>query len=232
MAVRLLVVDDHAVVRQSLVRLLSKDSELEVVGEAADGYEAVKLAEDLAPDLVLMDLYMPGLDGVEAIRRIKQSVPSCEVVVLTASLADEDVVEAVQAGARGYILKTADAHAFLRQVREAASGKTVMSPEVTSKLIAGLSAESPSSRVSLPEAGAAPTGREQQVLDLISRGFTNKQMAEALAISENTVRAHVRSLMQKLRVDNRTRLAVHGLREGRGKSDRGVSSPNGSPQAR
>ncbi|MEX2598234.1 MAG: response regulator transcription factor, partial [Dehalococcoidia bacterium] len=219
-AIRLLVVDDHNVVRESIVKLLNADPEFEVVGEAGNGFDAVSMAQELKPDIVLMDLYLPGLDGIEAMRLIRRDLPSAAIAVLTASVEELDVVEAMQAGARGYILKSADVDGFLSQLREVAAGKVAISPEVTSKLVTGLSSRPATGHSAKPDTSAVLTAREKQVLDLVSRGLTNKQISEALSISENTARAHVRSLMQKLNLDNRTRLAIHGTREGLGEAGR------------
>lgn len=225
------MVDDHNVVRESIVKLLNADPQFEVVGEAGNGFDAVSVAQELKPDIVLMDLYLPGLDGIEAMRLIKRDIPNVEVVVLTASVEELDVVEAMQAGARGYILKTADVGSFMRQLHEVASGKVAISPEVTSKLVTGLSTRQPTSHSAKPDTSAVLTAREKQVLDLVSRGLTNKQISEALSISENTARAHVRSLMQKLNLDNRTRLAIHGTREGLGESGRRSSHQGGGQRS-
>ena len=231
MAARLLVVDDHTLVRQGIVKLLAGQDEIEVVGEAASGFEAVTKAGDLNVDVVLMDLYMPGLDGVAATRLIKRELPNVEVIVLTASDDEEDLFEAIQAGARGYMLKSVDSSAFVRQLKQVLSGGVGMTDDLTTKLVSGL-ARRGAETFSLNRSGhEALTAREKEVLGQIATGATNKEIASALFISENTVRAHVRTLMQKLHLENRTQLAVYGVHEGYTMVGRSASPALGAPRA-
>ena len=216
MATRVLVVDDHTLVRQGIVRLLSSDKQIEVVGEAANGFEALERTKELKPDVVLMDLYMPGLDGVSVTRLIKRELPNVQVVLITASPEEADIVEAVQAGARGYIPKTTDGITLIKQLKQAVSGGVALSEDMTSKLVQALSHKTTGHNTNGSNSFALLTQREKETLALISQGKTNKEIADALVVSVNTVRAHVRSLMQKMNLDNRTQLAVHGLREGFG----------------
>ncbi|MBM3934872.1 MAG: response regulator transcription factor [SAR202 cluster bacterium] len=213
MAIRLLVVDDHALVRAGLIKLLAASREIEVVGEAQDGFEALTKAHELMPDAILMGLFLPGMSGVEVTRLIKRDLPDVQVIILTASSEEENILGAIQAGARGYIGKSADAPALLKQIKQVVQGGVGMSDDIAAKLVAGLgrgySPQSQSDSNSVPT-----TKREDEVLALVSRGMTNKEIAQELVVSENTVRAHVRSLMQKLNVVNRTQLAVYGIREG------------------
>ena len=211
---RLLVVDDHTLVREGIVRLLSDQSEIEVVGEAANGFEAIAKARELNVDVVLMDLYMPGLDGVATTRLIRREIPNVAVIVLTASDDEDDLFEAIQAGARGYILKSVDNAAFLRQLNQVVSGGVGMAEEVTTKLVTGLARRGAETLNPDHTVREALTKREKEVLVQISKGTTNREIASALYISENTVRAHVRTLMQKLQLENRTQLAVYGVHEG------------------
>lgn len=216
MPIKLLVADDHTLVRQGIVKLLSTDKDIEVVGESSDGFDVVAKCQELQPDAILMDMYMPSMDGVAATRLIAQKHPNVQVIVLTASTDDDDVLQAVQAGARGYILKNSSVANLFAQIKEVLNGGVAFSAEMTSKLVAGLSREPAVSMSSTPRPTSALTPREEEVLDLVSQGKTNKEIANALFVSENTVRAHIRSLMQKLEMDNRTQLAVYGLREGFG----------------
>ncbi len=216
MATRVLVVDDHTLVRQGIVRLLSMDKQVEVVGEATNGFEALERAKELQPDVVLMDLYMPGLDGVSATRLIKRELPNTQVVLITASPEEADIVEAVQAGARGYIPKTTDGATLIKQLKQAVSGGVAFSEDMTSKLVIALAHKTNGHTANGNNPFALLTQREKETLTLIAQGKTNKEIADALVVSVNTVRAHVRSLMQKLNLDNRTQLAIHGLREGFG----------------
>ncbi len=214
MTARLLVVDDHTLVRQGIVKLLAAQDDLEVVGEAANGFEAVTKARELNVDAVLMDLYMPGLDGVAATRLIKGELPNAEVIVLTASDDEDDLFEAIQAAARGDILKSIDNEAFIRQLQQVLTGSVGMAEDLTTKLVTGLARRGSGTLGSNRTEQETITAREKEVLGEIAKGATNKDIAATLYISENTVRAHVRTLMQKLHMENRTQLAVYGVHEG------------------
>jgi DNA-binding NarL/FixJ family response regulator len=208
---RLLLVDDHNVVRQGIAKLLLRIDGLKVIGEAAGGAEALTKIRELQPDLVLLDLFLPDVDGLQVIRTITHELPGVGVLVLTASDNDEDVYEAISSGARGYILKTTDHAELIRQVRKAASGEIALSHEVVGKLAGRLSrrASSPT-----PEPGAVErlTDREKEVLGLVGQGARNKAIAEVLAISANTAREHVRNIMRKLELENRAQLAAYAVR--------------------
>ncbi|MCI0438036.1 MAG: response regulator transcription factor [Chloroflexi bacterium] len=214
---RILVVDDHTLVRQGIIKILSsKDHslEVEVVGEASNGFDAVTKARDLNADIVLMDLYMPGIDGVATTRLLKRELPNIEVIILTASDDEEDILEAIQAGARGYVLKSADHITLIRQLKQVISGGVGMSADLTTKLVTSLARRDTTIVSPNGTEHETLTEREKEVLVLIAKGATNKEIAQELFISENTVRAHVRTLMQKLQRDNRTQLAVFGVHEG------------------
>ncbi len=230
MAIRLLVVEDHTLVRQAIVKLISEDKGIEVVGEATNGFDAVTKTRELQPDVVLMDLYMPGLDGVAATRLIKREMPNVQVILLTVSTEEDDILRAVHAGARGYILKNAEAMSLIQQLKQVVSGGVALSEDMISKLLTGLAHNTHTHHSSEPNLYTL-TQREKEVLELISQGMTNKEISAALFISENTVRAHVRSLMQKLTLDNRTQLAVYGIREGFG-LEYGKSPHQGNGQSR
>lgn len=216
MAIRLLVVDDHTLLREGIVKLLNSAPDIEVVGEAGNGFDVVAKAHDLKPDIVLMDLYLPGLDGIEAIRLITRDMPETHCILLTASAEGDNVLEAVRAGAKGYIVKNAATSAILSQIRQVAAGSVALSEDMASKLLAGLAQNTPSPRRDGVGPYVALTRRETEVLALVSKGMANKEISGALNISEHTARAHVRSLMQKLNLDNRTQLAIYGVREGVG----------------
>ena len=216
MAVRLLVVDDHTLVRQGVVKLLAGQDQIEVVGEASNGFEAVAKARDLNVDAVLMDLYMPSLDGVATTRLIKRELPNVQIIILTVSNEEEDLFEAIQAGARGYILKSIDASDLIRQLRQVLSGGVAMTDDLTNMLVTGLARRRSWTFGPSRTENETLTDREKEVLGEIAKGATNKEIASTLVISENTVRAHVRTLMQKLHLENRTQLAVYGVYEGYG----------------
>jgi NarL family two-component system response regulator LiaR len=205
MAIRVLITDDHGVVRQGLRMFLSLDPELEVVGEAANGQEAVAMARELEPDVVLMDLLMPVMDGIGATEAIRAELPEVEVIALTSVLEDASVTGAVRAGAIGYLLKDTDAEELHRAIKAAAEGKVQLAPEAAAKLMR---------EVRAPESPEALTERETEVLKLLARGKANKQIADSLFVSEKTVKAHVSSILMKLGVQSRTQAALHAVRTG------------------
>lgn len=202
--IHVLVVDDHPVVRAGLRMVLESESDLQVVGEASDGAEALALVEALDPDVVLMDLQMPVLDGVEATTRIVGDHPRTHVVVLTTYDTDRDIVRAVQAGATGYLLKDAAPDELYRAVRAGAAGKSMLAPRVASRVMERTRTHS---RESLTE-------REIEVLRYASKGHTNRQVAGQLHISEATVKTHLLHIFDKLGVDDRTRAVTVALEQG------------------
>ena len=206
--IRVLVADDHAVVREGLRAFLDLQAGIEVVGEAEDGEEAVAAAERVHPDVVLLDLVMPRLDGIGALQRLRERVPAARVIVLTSFLDDDKLLPALRAGAAGYLLKNAQPQELARAVRVAHAGETLLDPAVAARLVAALAAdaeEDPLDRL---------TPREREVLELIGRGFPNKRIAQELDISEKTVKTHVGRLLPKLGVDDRTQAAVLAVRAG------------------
>ena len=205
MPIRVLITDDHSVVRQGLRMFLGLDPELEVVGEACNGAEAVSLAEELRPNVVLMDLLMPVMDGIAATSAIRKSLPGVEVVALTSVLEDASVVGAVRAGATGYLLKDTDADELRRAVKAAASGQVQLSPQAASRLMR---------EVRAPESPEALTDRETDVLRLLAEGQANKEIARSLHIGEKTVKTHVSNILTKLGVQSRTQAALHAMRIG------------------
>ncbi|MBA2345247.1 MAG: response regulator transcription factor [Rubrobacter sp.] len=205
MTVRVLIADDHGVVRQGLVMYLKLDPEIEVVGEASNGEEAVSLAHDLKPDVVLMDVLMPVMDGITATERIKAEVPEVEVVALTSVLDDGAVTGAVRAGAMGYLLKNTRPQELCRAIKGAAAGQVQLDPEAAAKLMREMRA---------PEKSETLTEREAEVLRLLARGKANKQIARELYVEEKTVKAHVSAVLRKLSVSSRTQAALYAVRTG------------------
>jgi NarL family two-component system response regulator LiaR len=201
MAIRVLIADDHAVVRQGLRMFLGVDSDIEVVGEAENGAEAVHLARKLSPDVVLMDMLMPVMDGVAATETIRSELPDVEVIALTSVLDDGTVVGAVKAGAIGYLLKDTKADELLRAIKAAAAGQVQLSPEAAARLV---------HEVRVPDVPATTlTERETDVLRLLAAGKANKEIAGALGIGEKTVKTHVSSILGKLGVQSRTQAALY-----------------------
>ena len=206
MPIRVLITDDHGVVRQGLRMFLGSDPELEVVGEARDGVEALSLAHTLRPDVVLMDLLMPVMDGVAATAAIRREMPDVEVVALTSVLEDASVIEAVRAGAIGYLLKDTEAHELRRAIKAAAAGQVQISPQAAARLLR---------EVRTPDMGREVlTEREAGVLQLLAQGKSNKDISQALNIGEQTVKTHVSHILGKLGVPSRTQAALYAIRIG------------------
>jgi DNA-binding NarL/FixJ family response regulator len=205
MTIRVLIADDHDVVRQGLRTFLSLDPELEIVGEAADGAEAVRLAHRLRPNVVLMDLLMPEMDGIAATQIIRRELPDTEVVALTSVLEDDKVVGAVRAGAIGYLLKDTRAAELRQAIKAAAAGQVQLAPKAAARLMR---------EVVAPERPEPLSERELDVLRLLARGRANKEIARDLSIAEKTVKSHVSSILAKLGVQSRTQAALYAGRVG------------------
>jgi len=205
MGVRILVVDDHGVVRQGLRMYLALDPGLEVVGEAANGADALSMAHQLEPDVVLMDLLMPGMDGIAATEAIRRELPNVEVIALTSVLEDRAVYGAMRAGAIGYLLKDTQADELCQAIKAAAAGQVQMSPSVAARLLR---------EVPPPQQPEPLTERETEVLRQLAQGKSNREIATALVIAEKTARTHVSNILAKLGVTSRTQAALHAVRTG------------------
>jgi two-component system, NarL family, response regulator LiaR len=206
--IRVLLVDDHAVVREGLRTFLQLQEDVEVVGEAGDGEAALAEAERLTPDVILMDLVMPRLDGVGAMRELRRRLPASRVIVLTSFADDDRLLPAIQAGAAGYLLKNVQPQELARAVRAAHAGEALLDPSVAARLVEAIAqppGEAPRERL---------TAREREVLDLIARGLSNKRIARELELSEKTVKTHVGHVLSKLGVTDRTQAALYAVRTG------------------
>src|SRR5258708_28935111 len=205
MVIRVLLADDHRIVREGLRRFLGRDPELTVVGEAPDGAEAVELSRQLRPDVVLMDLLMPVMDGIAAISSIRNELPETEVIALTSVLESAAVVGAVRAGAIGYLLKDIQAPELRRAIEAAAAGQVQLSPQALAYLVR---------EVRTPEKAVGLTERETEVLRLLGQGRSNKAIAQALQMVEDTVKTHVKHILAKLGVQSRTQAVLYAIRLG------------------
>lgn len=205
MGIRVLIVDDHVVVRQGLRMFLELDSDIEIVGEATNGAEAVALAKQTRPDVVVMDLLMPVMSGIEATAQIRKELPETEVLALTSVLEDLAVFEALRAGAIGYLLKDTDAPELRRAIEAAAEGQVQLSPQVAAQLLRDVRA---------PGSPETLTEREREVLGLLARGHSNKEIARMLQIGETTAKTHVKNILAKLGVASRTQAAIYAIRVG------------------
>ncbi len=209
--VRVLVVDDQELFRRGLIMLLSGDSDIEVVGEAADGITATDLAVKTAPDVILLDVRMPRRTGVEACRAIKEAVPSAKIIMLTVSDEEADLYESVKNGASGYLLKDSSIEEVAQAVRVVNEGQSLISPSMAVKLIDEFK------QMSKPERQSGPalrlTERELEVLRLVAKGLNNREVAKELFISENTVKNHVRNILEKLQLHSRMEAVMYAMRE-------------------
>ncbi|MHB1415883.1 MAG: response regulator [Chloroflexota bacterium] len=223
--IRVLLADDHTLFRQSLAYMLRQNPALELVGEAADGGEAVAKARELQPDVVLMDIRMPHTSGLEATRLIRAELPRVNILILTVSEEGRDLVEAMKAGAKGYMLKNVDASRLLEAIRLIAGGDVVVSAAVADDLLRELSAPPPQAERPVSPSPSGLTQRECGILKELAKGKSNRDIGLALGISENTVRAHLRSILEKLHLQNRIQAAAYAIKEGLS----GDNPPDGDP---
>lgn len=213
--IRILIVDDHAVVRKGLSAILETEETFEVVGEAANGNQAVWKARSLQPDVILMDLVMPEKDGISAIKEIKKDDPQAKILVITSFSEDDKVFPAIKAGALGYLLKDSSPDELMQAIQEIYQGKASLHPTIARKLIMELKEDEPKSQPS----EQVLTAREVDVLNLIAHGLSNQEIANQLMVSETTVRFHVSNILSKLHLANRTQAVLYALKEGYAKLD-------------
>ncbi len=210
MTVRVLIADDQPLFRQAIKTVLSADDGLELVGEASDGEEVLRLAEEHVPDVVLMDVQMPKLSGIEATQRLRERLPAVKVVMLTISDADEDLFEAIKAGASGYLLKDIDPDEVGAAIHQIQAGQSMLSPGVAGKLLTEFAAISKRSNDRLQ---TNLTPRELEILQQAARGLTNRQIGRSLHIAENTVKNHIRNILEKLHMHSRMEAVLYAMRE-------------------
>ena len=211
--IRVMICDDHALFRRGLIMVLEAEDDIEVVAEAEDGEDAVEKAAEFVPDVVLMDVRMPGVDGIEATRRIAEKVPTAKILMLTVSDEEEDLYEAIKAGATGYLLKEVSIEEVAPAARAVVAGQSLISPSMASKLLGEFSnlAKRAEERTSVPTPRL--TDRELEVLRLVALGKSNREIAGDLYISENTVKNHVRNILEKLHLHTRMEAVMYAVRE-------------------
>ena len=211
--IRVLIVDDHALFRRGLEMVLAQEPDIEVVGKAADGSEAVTMASEMAPDIVLMDVRMPRRGGIDATSAIKQAVPSAKIVMLTISDEEADLYDAIKAGAMGYLLKEISIDEVAADIRAVYNGQSLISPSMASKLLSEFASmiKNKDDRPQLPTPRL--TDREMEVLRLVAKGLNNQDIAKQLFISENTVKNHIRNILEKLQLHSRMEAVVYAVRE-------------------
>jgi len=213
--IRLVLADDHQLFRDLLRRALANHPRLQIIGEAQDTQAAIRCAQELRPDIVVMDLNMPGGGGVTATQTLRASLPDTEIIIVTGSDDDEDLVAALRAGAKGYVLKTSGLADLLESLEAIAAGQAALSPGVTAKLLAQLAKADATPSTARPSGpGGELSERELEVLQLVATGATNRQIAEKLYLSENTVRTYLAHILEKLNLENRAQVAAYAVRNG------------------
>lgn len=213
--IRVLLIDDHSLFRSGVRQLLQRETDLLVVGEAADGLEGIKRAKEFLPDVILLDLNMPGLSGLETLQILVQDLPQCAVVILTVSEEADELGQALRDGARGYLIKNIDVAALTSGIRRAARGEAVIADSMTAKLVAQFRSQSPQTA----PAAVAPTrdkltGREREIVQCLARGESNKEIARRLDVAESTVKIHVQNILKKLNLSSRVQVAVYAVEHG------------------
>jgi len=221
-AIRVLLVDDHALFRRGIASIVAAERGFEVVGEAANGLEALDRARELMPDVILMDIFMPGANGLEATRRIKAALPYVKIVMLTVSEEDQNLFEAIKSGAQGYLLKKIEPQELFAMLKGVVQGDAPISRAMAAKILREFTHQARRAAPA-PRPGADLSPREKEVLELVTQGKSNKEIAVALAITENTVKNHLKNILEKLHLENRVQAATFAIREGL------VQRPPGKP---
>jgi len=212
--IRVLLADDHHLFREGVANILNAQPDLEVIGEASDGLEVLVKARKLKPDLILMDIGMPGCDGVEATQRIKQELPETVIVILTVRDEDEKLFEAIQCGAQGYLLKSIRSQELVSMIRGAVHGEAAITPALGGRMLEEFRRLGRQPVTIFPEQEMTLTGREKEVLSLVAQGASDQEIAEELVISVHTVKSHMRNILAKLQLGHRHEAAQYALREG------------------
>lgn len=212
--IRVLIVDDHTLFRSGIKLLLQRQEGFEVAGEAGDGLEGIKRAKQLSPDVVLLDLHMPGVSGREAVKTINEEVPGARVVMLTVSEDAEDLVDCLRAGAAGYLLKNIETEFLVDAIQRAARGESVMSPQMTGKLVQELRHPKETAAPSAEGEREKLSPREMEIILLLAKGASNKEVARALNVAESTVKIHVQNILKKLNLSSRVQAAVYAVEHG------------------
>jgi len=211
--IRILIIDDHTLFRSGIKLVLQRHEGFEVVGEAGDGLEGIKRARQLGPDVVLLDLHMPGTSGLETLRVLVEDVPETQVVMLTVSEDAEDLLETLRTGARGYLLKNIDTEFLLESIQRAARGESVMSPQIAHKLADSLRAQ-PKENASADISPSKLSPREREIIVMLAHGASNKEIAGVLNLSESTIKIHVQGILRKLNIAKRVQAAVYAVEYG------------------
>lgn len=217
--IRVLLIDDHTLFRSGIKALLQRQPGFEVVGEAGDALEGVKRAKTLRPDVVLLDIHMPGITGREAVGLVSDEAPDARILMLTVSEDVEDLLQALRAGAHGYLLKNIETDYLVNAIRSAVDGESVMSPQMTSKLMKSVSAAAPASAPPVDKERLSP--REREILAFLARGASNKEIARSLDLAESTVKIHVQNILKKLNLLSRVQAAVYAVEHGLTGKDEG-----------
>jgi two-component system nitrate/nitrite response regulator NarL len=214
--IRVLLVDDHTLFRSGIKSLLQRNDDFEVVGEAGDGLEGIKRVRSLKPDVALIDLHMPGVSGLEAVKAIIEEMPEVKVLMLTVSEDAQDLIEALRAGASGYLLKNIETDALIAAIRGAVKGESIVSPQMTAKLIQGVR-DQPRAGPVTPERGRF-SPRERDIMSSLALGESNKEIARKLDLAESTVKIHVQNIFKKLNMSSRVQVALYAVEHGFGQS--------------
>ncbi|CAJ97116.1 DNA-binding response regulator, NarL/FixJ family [Cupriavidus necator] len=213
MTIRILLIDDHTLFRSGIRALLQRQADFEIVDEAADGVEGIKRAKQHRPDVILLDLNMPGLSGLEALQLLVEDLPRTAVIVLTVSEEAEELAAALRGGARGYLIKNIETEALIAGIRRAAAGEPVISDSMTAKLVAQFRAPAPVAAARQDEAPRL-TAREREIVQGLARGESNKEIARDLGVAESTVKIHVQNILKKLNLASRVQVAVYAVEHG------------------